>query len=251
MRIELPVSVVGIGLLSPAGVGAAGAVGGRPGPVPGFRPRAYIKDRKSLKLMARGVKLGVSAVHLALAGVEDWQAVPPERRALFVGASPQLGDPDDLRPALERAMADGTFSMTRFAEEGYPLIHPLWLLRGLSNNVLGFASAAQDLQGVNSNYCDGARGGWTALVEGARAVAEGRADLAIAGGADSFIGAEAYFGGRACGEGAAFVVFAPAPAGAPPLVFDQGELDPEEAELGMLGAATWPVAFARHRLRLG
>ena len=164
----------------------------------------------------------------------------PSRRALFVGASPLTGDPDDLQPALEVAMTDGEFSMSRFAEHGYPLIHPLWLLRGLSNNVLGFASAAFDLQGVNANYCDGARGGWTAIVEGARAVAEGRADLAIAGGADSFVGAEAFFAGRSCGEGAAFIVFAPADPGAPPLVLDQDALDTEEAELGMLGAATWP-----------
>lgn len=247
--IELAVKVVGVGLLSPAGVGMAGAAGGRPGPVPGFRARAYIRDRKSLKLMARSVKLGVSGVHLALADVEGWQDVPPERRALFVGASPLTGDPDDLRPALEVAMADGQFSMSRFAAHGYPLIHPLWLLRGLSNNVLGFASAACDLQGVNANYCDGPRGGWTALVEGALAVAEGRADLAVAGGADSFIGAEAFFAGRSCGEGAAFVVFAKAGPDDPPLVLDQDALDAEEDALGMLGAATWPVALARKILR--
>ena len=247
--MELPVRVMGIGLLSPAGVGMEGVTGGRPGPVPGFRARAYIKDRKSLKLMARGVKLGVSAVRLALSDADGWEEVPPARRALFVGASPQPGDPDDLRPALEAAMVDGDFSMSRFAKEGYPLIHPLWLLRGLSNNVLGFASAAFDLQGTNANYCDGARGGWNALTEGALAVAEGRADLAIAGGADSLVGAEAFFAGRSLGEGAAFVVFARARDGDPPLRLSREALDPEEETLGYLGAATWPVAFARDRLR--
>ena len=48
---ELPVRVCGVSLLCPGGIGAEGATGGRPGEVPGFRARAYIKDRKSLKLM--------------------------------------------------------------------------------------------------------------------------------------------------------------------------------------------------------
>lgn len=109
--------------------------------------------------MARSVKLGVSAVNLALADAGAWESVPAARRALFVGASPQPGDSNDLGPALRASMVDGAFSVQRFAVEGYPLIHPLWLLRGLSNNVLGFASAAFDLQGVNANYCDGPRGG--------------------------------------------------------------------------------------------
>jgi hypothetical protein len=247
--MELPVRVQGIGLLSPAGVGLQGVDGGRPGPVPGFRARTYIADRKSLKLMARSVKLGVSAVNLALADAGDWERVPPERRAFFVGASPQPGDSNDLGPALRASMEDGAFSVRRFAEEGYPLIHPLWLLRGLSNNVLGFASAAFDLQGVNANYCDGDRGGWTALVEGALSVAEGRADLAVAGGADSMVSAEAFFAGRPCGEGAAFVVFSRSLPGDPPLLLSQDDLDPSERELGFLGAATWPVAFARHWLQ--
>lgn len=233
MPIDLAVQVRGVGLLAPDADSS--------GKVPGFRARAHIPDRKSLKLMTRGVRLGVAAVRMALDATPGWQDVPPARRALFVGASPQPGDPEDLRPALERAQVDGAFDIRRFAQEGYPLIHPLWLLRGLSNNVLGFSSAFFDIQGVNANYCDGDAGGWSALLEGARAVAEGRADLCVAGGADSLLGAEALLG-RPCGEGAAFVVFTP---GDETLRFDQSALDRQEARLGALGAAGWPIAFAR------
>jgi len=249
--IELPVRVCGISLLCPAGIGTDGATGGRPGEVPGFRARAYIKDRKSLKLMTRGVKLGVSGIRIALSDAGDLTDLPPDRRGVYVGASPQPGDPEDLRLALERSMGPSGFDVSRFATEGYPVIHPLWLVRGLSNNVLGIASANHDLQGTNSNYCDGPEGGWTALVEGALAVAEGRADAVVAGGADSLIGAAPLLGGRACGEAAAFVVFRPAEPGEPPLRLDRDALDPAEAELGYLGAATWPVAFARVLLRAG
>lgn len=243
--------VAGVGLLCPAGVGVDAVGDGRPGPVPGFRARAYIADRKSLKLMTRSVQLGVSAVNLALAELPGWQDTPPGRRGIFVGASPQPGDPDALRPALEAAQdEDGVFDLGAFAVEGIPLIHPLWLVRGLSNNVIGFASAVNDLQGVNANWCDGAAGGWTALLEGARAVAEGRADLVVAGGADALVEAETLLAGRACGEGAAFLVLV---AGEPSdddtvLELRADDFSAAEDTLGFLGAATWPVAVARRLL---
>ncbi|NOY27464.1 MAG: hypothetical protein GXP62_16485, partial [Oligoflexia bacterium] len=204
------VVIAGVGLLCPAGIGAEGAIGGRPGDVPGFRPRAYVSDRKQLKLMSRAVRLGVSAVRLAIsqAGGDDALAiVPPPRRGMYVGATPQAGQATDLVPALEASTGtDGTFDMHRFATQGTRLIHPLWLVKGLSNNVLGFASAFHDLQGCNANYCDGDDGGWTALCQGALAVSEGRADWVVAGACDCLVGADDLLGGRRCGEGAAFVV---------------------------------------------
>ena len=158
------VSVAAIGLLCPAGVGEEGATGGRPGEVPGFRARAYVVNRKNLKLMSRAVKLGVSGIRLALAQVEDWEQVPPERRGMFVGSTPLGGEVGDLSPALHVSSDDkGKVDLQAFATQGYPLIHPLWLVKGLSNNVLGFASAAHNFQGVNGNYCDGAASGANAL----------------------------------------------------------------------------------------
>ncbi len=239
--------VLGLSLFCPAGVGPEGATGGRPGIVPGFRAQAWIADRKSLKLMTRSVQLGVAAVNAALGDVEGWEATPPERRGIFVGASPQPGDPNALRPALEAATGPDGFDLARFATEGIPLIHPLWLVKGLSNNVIGFASAVNDLQGVNANWCDGADGGWTALVEGARAVTEGRADLVVAGGAEALVDAEPLLGGRTCGEGAAFLVLGPGEPTEGDTLLDLSiaGFDAAESDLGYLGAATWPVAVAR------
>ena len=54
-------------------------------------------------------------------------------------------------------------------------------MRGLSNNVLGFACAYWDIQGVNGNHCEGRVSGAAAVVEGARAIIEGRADVVVAG----------------------------------------------------------------------
>ena len=146
------VRVTGIGLLCPAGIGVAGLGASQGGAVPGFKARNYVKDRKSLKLMTSAVQLGVSAIQLAIGDDGDVASIPPSRRGIFVGASPQTGDPDDLRPALSASMGPSGVEMSRFSEEGYPLIHPLWLVRGLSNNIIGFSAAIHDLLGVNSNY---------------------------------------------------------------------------------------------------
>ncbi len=245
------VRLAGIGLLCPAGIGRDGASGPGPGPVPGFRARDYVADRKSLKLMTTAVRLGLAAIELALKGDPGWAEVPPDRRGLFVGASPQPGDPADLTPALEAALGEeGTFDMGRFSRDGYPLIHPLWLVRGLSNNIIGFASAVHDLQGVNMNYCDGVLGGRTALMEGALAIAEGRADLVLAGGSDAWAGAEPLLGGRPCGDGAAFFLLR---SGGPCVRSEIEAMDAPEsaADLGFLGSATWPVALARTWLSAG
>jgi len=245
------VRVTGIGLLCSAGIGVDGTGPAEAGPVPGFRARDYVDDRKSLKLMGTAVRLGVAAIRMALEADPGWAEVPPDRRGLFVGTSPQTGDPTDLTPALEAALGDeGVFDMGRFAQEGYPLIHPLWLVRGLSNNIIGFASAIHDLQGVNMNYCHGPLGGRTALREGMLAVAEGRADLVLAGGADAWAGADVVLGGRPCGDGAAFVVLRPGT----PCVREQilALKSPEPPDtLGFLGAASWPVAIARGWLKTG
>jgi len=246
-----PVRVSGIGLLCGAGIGADGVGPGVSGTVPGFKARDYVADRKSLKLMTTAVRLGVAAIQMALNADPAWSSVPPERRGLFVGASPQPGDPDDLVPALQAAMDEtGKFDMSLFARDGYPLIHPLWLVRGLSNNIIGFASAIHDLQGVNMNYCDGVGGGLSALREGALAIAEDRADLVLAGGADVWTGAEALLGDVPCGDGAAFVLLR---AGGPCVRAEIEALMAKEppSDLGFLGSATWPVGLARSWIQDG
>ncbi|MCB9745703.1 MAG: hypothetical protein H6740_24225 [Alphaproteobacteria bacterium] len=246
------VSVASLALFCPAGIGAEGATGGRKGEVPGFSAKAYVRQRKNLKLMSRAVQLGVSAIRVALSEAEGWESIPPLRRGMYVGSTPQGGELADLIAALEVSTdAEGAFDIGRFAQEGYPLIHPLWLVKGLSNNVLGFASASHDFQGPNGNWCDGEQSGANALYEGYVAVAEGRADVVVAGASDSWVELEGVLGGRRPGEGAAFFVLRPATPGDPWRVQPGAGEDPdlEEAQLGYLGAAGVPVALARRLLR--
>ncbi|HVO30160.1 MAG TPA: beta-ketoacyl synthase N-terminal-like domain-containing protein, partial [bacterium] len=98
----------------------------------------------------------------------------------------------DLIPAIEASVrADGTFDLVKFGREGLGMINPLWLLRGLSNNVLGFGSARLDAQGWNTNLSTSGAAGLMAIGDAAVAIASGRADVVIAGGYDANVSPEA------------------------------------------------------------
>jgi 3-oxoacyl-[acyl-carrier-protein] synthase II len=250
-----PVVIGGVGLICPAGVGIEGLQGGTPGEVPGFRARDYIADRKSIKLMSRSVQLGVSAACLAAADDGQRELFQSSARGMYVGSRAHSGDPSDLQRALERSWNDqDQFDLGRFAREGIDRIHPLWLVKGLSNNVLGLTSLSLDIQGFNANYCHGEEGGWTAVLEAAHAVAEGRVDWTLAGASDSLLGAEELLGVPGCGEGAAFFVFRTLgsdEATGHSMPLSRSGLRCDSESLGYLGTATWAVALARKVLGLG
>ena len=133
------------------------------------------------------------------------------------------------------------FSLEQFAKECVKHIHPLWLVKGLSNNILGFSSAFWDCQGVNSNYCNGVLGGKIALEESIWALLEHRCDIAIVGAADDVRQAEIFLGEKG-NESAAFLVVQ-RKQGARIQLF-QSDIDELTSQLGMCGASTWPLALA-------
>lgn len=211
-----------------------------------FDPRSELPNRKHLKLMTPAVRLGVAAVGRALAGCPGWEAVPPERRAIFVGATPGTGEGDDLEATLQLAEGtDARLDLERLGRDGMALMPPLWLVKGLSNNILGYASAYWDLRGANGNRTEGRLSGLGALADAYWAIAESRADLAVAGGADALSDVEAILGHPA-GDGAAFFVFEPGPG-----FLEVGEAwvrlhrGPCSPRVGVdLGAAEGPVRLA-------
>ncbi len=163
--------------------------------ITGFRGQDWVDNRKNLRLMTPAVQYGLAAVRKAAdaAGLAPG-VLPPDRLGMFVGAGTAFGDGRELLPALQKGIGEEGFDVRRFATEGVPLINPLWLLKGLSNNVLGFATASLDAQGINQNYCTSGAGGLQAIGEAAWALTEGRADAIVAGGADSAMNPEHYTG---------------------------------------------------------
>lgn len=241
--VELPIQVSAMSLLCPAGQDIE-VLSQQPctGPVPNFKARSMVPDRKSLKLMTQAVRLGVAAIASAVKQCPDWDAVDPVRRGMYVGASPQVGRHDDLTDAINVAFESGDFSLQDFGEKGISQIHPLWLVRGLSNNVLGFSSAYHDAQGYNMSYAMGVDGGWNAILEGAHALVEGRVDVVIVGGSDDLTAATDVLGAEGS-AGAAFFVLERSKS---TMVLDKSIYSSLAEPFGLLGAATIPVGMALH-----
>ena len=163
--------------------GTTGAVSGAP--VPGFTARDHV-DPKSLRLMAPAVAFGVAAAQLAAADSGlAFDALDPVRLGGFVGSRGHSSDRQDLLPAVRRATDAGVFRMDIFGAEGLPLVHPMWLLKGLANNVLYFVSLKYNAQGMNNNISMGGVAGTMAIGEAFHTIQRGHVDVAIAGGYDS------------------------------------------------------------------
>ena len=56
---------------------------------------------------------------------------------------PQVGDEKDLESAIAVSQTENGFDLQRFATDGISRIHPLWLIMGLSNNILGYGSVSE------------------------------------------------------------------------------------------------------------
>jgi 3-oxoacyl-[acyl-carrier-protein] synthase II len=206
------VVITGIGLVTPFGCGArpfwralaegrsgvaridpiegceASAVVGAP--VRDFSPGAHI-DPKSLRLMSPAVTFGVAAAQLAAADSGlAFDRLDPCRLGAFVGSRGHSSDRQDLMPAVRRATASGTFRLDTFGAEGLPLVHPMWLLKGLANNVLYFVSVKYNAQGMNNNISMGGVAGTMAVGEAFRTIQRGYVDVAFAGGYDSGLEAD-------------------------------------------------------------
>ena len=153
-----------------------------------FKANAYVKQRKNLKLMSRSVRLGMAAIRLACDSADGLvEDALPERRGVVVGAGIALGQSRDLVAGIRQSFVDGRFDSAQFGEVGMRAINPLWLLKGLSNNVLGFATAEIDARGFNQNYCNSGISGLQAISEACWALRENRADILIAGGSDATV----------------------------------------------------------------
>jgi hypothetical protein len=232
-----------ISVLTPAGINEHASIE-KVGKIDSFKARKMIADRKNIKLMTRAVQLGVACISDAVSKVPHWSKIPPERRGIFVGASPQVGNENDLQYAIDHSYQSGEFSLQDFGAGGIGKIHPLWLIRGLTNNVLGFSSAHHNIQGCNMNYAMGEHGGWNAILEALYALKDNRVDIVVAGASDDLTGATKILDGP-CSEGAAFLIFE---RGKDELLLNPSQLSDFVSPLGHIGAAKWPVAIALKHL---
>ena len=153
---------------------------GRVGKVP---VRAWLKRRKDRKLMARASELALAAAGPALGDF------PGDRieLGLFLGVGREPPDDGDSEASLAAAERDGRLDPERLAARGRDLYPPLLPLRTLPNMALAHVSINLGIMGENGAWAGEAGAGQRAVVQGIRAIEEGRVDAALAGGADSLV----------------------------------------------------------------
>jgi 3-oxoacyl-[acyl-carrier-protein] synthase II len=214
---ERRVVITGLGLVTPLGdrpdsVGAALAEGrgavrrleafrvaGLPNDVaaeaPDFDLKTYALPkygkelRKSRKYMARDIQLAVAAAQLAVADAGLVEGgVDPTRIGIDLGAGLISTELDELAPAIGRAYETGQdFDFQAWGRESIGMIEPIWLLKYLPNMLACHISILIDCQGPSNTITEADASANLAVTEAARIIGRGRADVMIAGGADSKI----------------------------------------------------------------
>ncbi len=203
------VVVTGIGIVSPLGLSAAdhfdALVAGRHGIAPlaafptgdfpvryaaelkEFRANRFLKNRKSVKVMARDIQIAVAAASLAAreAGIHEG-ADRPERFGVVMGAGLMPTEIDDVAPAFAVSRGDdGRFDLRKYGKEGLAATQPLWLLKYLPNMLNAHIAIEYDAQGPDNCLTCGNAGGVMAVGEAARIIERGDADYMMAGSAES------------------------------------------------------------------
>lgn len=149
-----------------------------------FKAAPYLSDRRMLKAVSAADAIGLAAIEGAKKEFNAPSATyAPERIGLYVGAPPASAfDNAFYADAMDASRdADGRASIKAFGKTSMSAM-PMTLLVGLPNNVLCYGSMIFDAKGPNSNYTSTATAGHIALINGAKRVARGQLDVAVAGG---------------------------------------------------------------------
>ena len=154
-----------------------------------FDPKEFLRDRKFLKVMSRGVQLGVSAAALA---VQDSNLshgdVDPDRFGVSFGAGRITTSPEEIADAVRKTAEDEEHAdYTRWGEDSMGRIAPLWLLRRLPNMPAAHVSIDHDARGPNNTITCRDSSALLALAEACRVIERGSADCMIVGACGSNI----------------------------------------------------------------
>ena len=159
------------------------------GEIAELEPRALVDDRKLHKLIARTDLFGLYAAERAVeesscaafrASLDpSLQSGFNDRTGIFVGSGGALYKSQyDFFPLLAQSAGD----LAAFGRDFPGLIHPMWLLRTLPNNVLCHLGIRSGFKGPNACITNHGVSGALAVAEAAEAILAREADRAVAVG---------------------------------------------------------------------
>jgi len=158
--------------------------------VRGFDARNFIakQDRKTLRLMARGIQLAVAAAQLAMDDAAiNKEHLDPTRFGVEFGAGLLPTELAELGAAakVSENCQPGTVDLEKWGEKGLSNIPPTWMLKYLPNMLACHVSILHNAQGPNNTITESEVAGLLAMGEAYRLIARDQADLFLVGGADS------------------------------------------------------------------
>jgi 3-oxoacyl-[acyl-carrier-protein] synthase II len=158
--------------------------------IPSFEPRSYLekKDRKRLPVMVRTFQFAVACAKLALEDASLTVAsIDSTRLATIFGSSTIPSELSDLGRAGQLCMSLPTHAEIerKWGAEGLAVIPPMWMLCHIPNMIGCHVSVIHDAQGPSNTITETDLGGLLAVGEGWRMIRQGRADVALAGSADT------------------------------------------------------------------
>ncbi|HTQ39890.1 MAG TPA: beta-ketoacyl-[acyl-carrier-protein] synthase family protein [Pirellulales bacterium] len=209
------VVITGLGVVSPIGIGReafwsslqCGQSGVRPitrfdasrfpvqigAEVVDFDPKAYVRPRKSLKVMSREIQYGFAAADMAMA---DANMVPltvaPDRIGVVFAGDMIYCGLDELESLYRQCLAGGEFDFRRWAPVAMSEVFPLFLLRNLPNMIACHVAIAHDARGPCNTIGHSDVGSLAALAEGVRVIQRDAADVMVVGGVGARINPTAY-----------------------------------------------------------
>ena len=154
--------------------------------LPPFDPAERLGGRKMIRYMSDAAVLGCMAAREAAVEAGLRKRFRPERVGLFAGVGLAAPSPRDLLPLVRGSIdGEGRFSCRLLGEKGLAAANPLWSFKVLANMPPCLVSILESVKGPNLIFTPWEGQTAAALVEAWRAVAEGEADAALAGAADS------------------------------------------------------------------
>lgn len=171
------------------------------GEIKDYNPRELIADRKLLKVITRQDVFGLNAVTQAIDHskiIEHRTSLADsvsfdDRTGVFVGSpATKYSHQHDFLAALVGTTGD----VASFGARAMEVVHPMWLLRSLPNNVLAYAGIRYGFKGANENITAHGISGAQAIAEACRYLRDGVIDRAVVVGYDSAseLEALAYYG---------------------------------------------------------
>jgi 3-oxoacyl-[acyl-carrier-protein] synthase II len=147
-----------------------------------FDPKAYVRPRKSLKVMSREIQYGFAAADFAMneAAISPGM-LEPDRFGIVYGAEMIYCDLAELELLYRQCLSTGSFDFTHWYEAATRELFPLWLLRNLPNMIACHVAIAHDARGPCNTIGHSDVSSLGAIIEAVRTIEHNAADVMIAG----------------------------------------------------------------------